>query len=235
MNRRNNDLFRSNAVHQQTDSRNICNGIHGTDFMEMNLGYRDSVRMALCLSDQTVDCHNILFHLLRKIQMITHNVLDVVEAAMVMMVRMLVVMIVCMLVIMCMVMLFVHVHMVMVVVMLLAAVLMMMCMTFVTVLMTFMVVLMPFVVMLMALVAVLMLFVAVLVVLMTMLVVLMTVLVVPMAVLMSLMIVFMLMMVVEHLLRLFFSMHQHTHMGSANAALAHRLLHKFHTRNSQTV
>ena len=49
------------------------------------------------------------------------------------------------------------------------------------------------------------------------------------------MIVFMLMMVVEHLLRLFFSMHQHTHMGSANAALAHRLLHKFHTRNSQTV
>ena len=217
MNRRNNDLFRSNAVHQQTDSRNICNGIHGTDFMEMNLGYRDSVRMALCLSNQTVDCHNILFHLLRKIQMITHNVLDVVEAAMVMMVRMLVVMIVCMLVIMCMVMLFVHVHMVMVVVMLLAAVLM------------------ALVAVLMLLMAVLMLFVAVLVVLMTMLVVLMTVLVVPMAVLMSLMIVFMLMMVVEHLLRLFFSMHQHTHMGSANAALAHRLLHKFHTRNSQTV
>ena len=50
--------------HQQTDSRNVRNGIHGTYFVEMDLRYRNPVRMALRLSNQTVDCHNILFHLL---------------------------------------------------------------------------------------------------------------------------------------------------------------------------
>jgi len=42
--------------------------------------------MALCLCDQAVNCHHILFYLLRKIQMITDDVLNVVEAAVVMMV-----------------------------------------------------------------------------------------------------------------------------------------------------
>ena len=41
--------------------------------------------MALRLRNQAVNCHHILLHLIRKIQMITDNMLNVVETAVVMM------------------------------------------------------------------------------------------------------------------------------------------------------
>ena len=196
MNRGNDDLIRGDAVHQQTSRRDVCNGIHGTHLVEVDLRYRNSVRMTLRLSDQTIDCHNILFHLLWKIQMVAHNVPDVMETAVVMMVCVIMCMLMSMVVIMCMA--FVHMLMIVVVVMLLMAVVMNMARTFLGTI--------KIVLILMVVTGLVSFFNAVMVV-----------------------------MVVEHLLRLFLSMHLHAHMGSANTALAHRLLHKLHTRDSQTV
>ena len=85
MNRGNDHLIRSNLVHQQADCCDIRNGIHGSHLVEMNLRNRNAVGMALRLRNQAVNCHHILLHLIRKIQMITDNMLNVVETAVVMM------------------------------------------------------------------------------------------------------------------------------------------------------
>ena len=85
MNRGNDHLIRSNLVHQQADCCDIRNGIHGSHLVEMDLRNRNAVGMALRLRNQAVNCHHILLHLIRKIQMITDNMLNVVETAVVMM------------------------------------------------------------------------------------------------------------------------------------------------------
>ena len=51
--------------------------------MKMNFRYRSAVGFALSFGDESVDCHHILLYLPGKMQMPFHNVLDIVEAAVV--------------------------------------------------------------------------------------------------------------------------------------------------------
>ena len=85
MNRGNDHLIRSNLVHQQADCRDIRNGIHGSHLVEMDLRNRNTVGMALRLRNQAVNCHHILLHLIRNIQMTTDDMLNVMETAVMMM------------------------------------------------------------------------------------------------------------------------------------------------------
>ena len=85
MNRGNDHLIRSNLVHQQADCRDIRNGIHGSHLVEMNLRNRNTVGMALRLRNQAVNCHHILLHLIRNVQMTTDDMLNVMETAVMMM------------------------------------------------------------------------------------------------------------------------------------------------------
>ena len=85
MNRGNDHLIRSNLVHQQADCRDIRNGIHGSHLVEMDLRNRNTVGMALRLRNQAVNCHHILLHLIRNVQMTTDDMLNVMETAVMMM------------------------------------------------------------------------------------------------------------------------------------------------------
>ena len=85
MNRGNDHLIRSNLVHQQADCCDIRNGIHGSHLVEMNLRNWNTVGMALRLRNQAVNCHHILLHLIRNVQMTTDDMLNVMETAVMMM------------------------------------------------------------------------------------------------------------------------------------------------------
>ena len=85
MNRRNDHLIRRNLVHQQADCRDIRNGIHGSHLVEMDLRNRNAVGMALRLRNQAVNCHHILLHLLRNVQVTADDMLNIMETAVVMM------------------------------------------------------------------------------------------------------------------------------------------------------
>ena len=85
MNRGNDHLIRSNLVHQQADCCDIRNGIHGSHLVEMDLRNRNTVGMALRLRNQAVNCHHILLHLIRNVQMTTDDMLNVMETAVMMM------------------------------------------------------------------------------------------------------------------------------------------------------
>ena len=85
MNRGDDHLIRSNLVHQQADCRDIRNGIHGSHLVEMNLRNRNTVGMALRLRNQAVNCHHILLHLIRNVQMTADDMLNVMETAVMMM------------------------------------------------------------------------------------------------------------------------------------------------------
>ena len=85
MNRGNDHLIRSNLVHQQADCRDIRNGIHGSHLVEMDLRNRNAVGMTLRLRNQAVNCHHILLHLIRNVQVTADDMLNVMETAVMMM------------------------------------------------------------------------------------------------------------------------------------------------------
>ena len=85
MNRGNDHLIRSNLIHQQADCRDIRNGIHGSHLVEMNLRNRNTVGMALRLRNQAVNCHHILLHLIRNVQVTADDMLNIMETAVMMM------------------------------------------------------------------------------------------------------------------------------------------------------
>ena len=85
MNRGDDHLIRSNLVHQQTDCRDIRNGIHGSHLVEMDLRNRNAVGMTLRLRNQAVNCHHILLHLIRNVQVTADDMLNVMETAVMMM------------------------------------------------------------------------------------------------------------------------------------------------------
>lgn len=51
--------------------------------MKMNFRYRSAVGFAFSFGDESVDCHHVLLYLPGKMQMSSHNVFDIVEAAVV--------------------------------------------------------------------------------------------------------------------------------------------------------
>ena len=85
MNRGDDHLIRSNLVHQQTDCRDIRNGIHGSHLVEMDLRNRNAGGMTLRLRNQAVNCHHILLHLIRNVQVTADDMLNVMETAVMMM------------------------------------------------------------------------------------------------------------------------------------------------------
>ena len=68
MNRRCDDLVCIQFMHQQTHSGNIRNGIHGADFMEMDLLNRNTMDMTFRLGDLFIYGHNIQFYHRRNCQ-----------------------------------------------------------------------------------------------------------------------------------------------------------------------
>ena len=85
MNRRNHYLVRCDLIHQHTDCRNIRNSIHRPNFMEMYFCDRLAMRLAFSLGYQHVDGHNIILHLLRKIQMTSDDMLNLMKPTMMVM------------------------------------------------------------------------------------------------------------------------------------------------------
>ena len=67
MDRRGDDLIRSQFMEQEAYARNICHRIHGAYLMEMDLVHRHSVGMGLGLGDQAVDCHDVVLYLFREV------------------------------------------------------------------------------------------------------------------------------------------------------------------------
>ena len=82
MNRRGNDFIRSQFVHYKADSGYVCDRVHGPDFMEMDVCYRNTVNMTLGFRDQLIDAQNVVFYLFGKIQMIPDNMLNAVKIIM---------------------------------------------------------------------------------------------------------------------------------------------------------
>ena len=68
MDRRGDDLIRSQFMEQKTYACNICHRIHGTYLMEMDLVHRHSVGMGLGLGDQGINCLHVFLHRGRNIQ-----------------------------------------------------------------------------------------------------------------------------------------------------------------------
>ena len=68
MDRRGDDLIRSQFMEQKAYARNICHRIHGTYLMEMDLVHRHSVGMGLGLGDQGINCLHVFLHRGRNIQ-----------------------------------------------------------------------------------------------------------------------------------------------------------------------
>ena len=97
------DLIRCQLVEKQADRGDIGDSIHGADFMEVDLAYRFVVSFAFGFRDEAIDRQDIGTNGFRKFQVVD-DMMDVVEAAvgvvMVMVMRVTVVMSVVMLVVM---------------------------------------------------------------------------------------------------------------------------------------
>ena len=68
MDRRGDDLIRSQFMEQKAYACNICHRIHGTYLMEMDLVHRHSVGMGLGLGDQGINCLHVFLHRGRNLQ-----------------------------------------------------------------------------------------------------------------------------------------------------------------------
>ena len=74
------DLIRCQLVEKQADGGDIGDSIHGTDFMEVDLAYRFVVSFAFGFRDEAIDRQDIGTNSFRKFQVVD-DMMDVVEAA----------------------------------------------------------------------------------------------------------------------------------------------------------
>ena len=74
------DLIRCQLVEKQADGGDIGDSIHGTDFMEVDLAYRCVVSFAFGFRDEAIDRQDIGTNGFRKFQVVD-DMMDVVEAA----------------------------------------------------------------------------------------------------------------------------------------------------------
>ena len=74
------DLIRCQLVEKQADGGDIGDSIHGADFMEVDLAYRFVVSFAFGFRDEAVDRQDIGTNGFRKFQ-VNDDMMDVVEAA----------------------------------------------------------------------------------------------------------------------------------------------------------
>ena len=74
------DLIRCQLVEKQADGGDIGDSIHGADFMEVDLAYRFVVSFAFGFRDEAVDRQDIGTNGFRKFQVVD-DMMDVVEAA----------------------------------------------------------------------------------------------------------------------------------------------------------
>ena len=74
------DLIRCQLVEKQADGGNIGDSIHGADFMEVDLAYRFVVSFAFGFRDEAIDRQDIGTNGFRKFQVVD-DMMDVVEAA----------------------------------------------------------------------------------------------------------------------------------------------------------
>ena len=74
------DLIRCQLVEKQADGGDIGDSIHGADFMEVDLAYRFVVSFAFGFRDETIDRQDIGANGFRKFQVVD-DMMDVVEAA----------------------------------------------------------------------------------------------------------------------------------------------------------
>ena len=72
--------------HQQADRRHVGHGVQGTHLVEVDLLQGHAVDPALGLRQQPVDRQHVVFHVLRKVQMILDEMLDPVQPVMLVMV-----------------------------------------------------------------------------------------------------------------------------------------------------
>ena len=84
--RRDDDLIRRQPIHQQAHRRHVGDGVHRADLVEVDLLHRHAVRAALRLGNQAVDREDIVLHLLRQVQVPAHDMLNIVQAAVLVMV-----------------------------------------------------------------------------------------------------------------------------------------------------
>ena len=83
------DLIRCQLVEKQADRGDIGDSIHGADFMEVDLAYRFVVSFAFGFRDEAIDRQDIGTNGFRKFQVVD-DMMDVVEAAVGVIVMMLV-------------------------------------------------------------------------------------------------------------------------------------------------
>ena len=74
------DLIRCQLVEKQADRGDIGDSIHGADFMEVDLAYRFVVSFAFGFRDEAIDRQDIGTDGFRKFQVVD-DMMDVVEAA----------------------------------------------------------------------------------------------------------------------------------------------------------
>ena len=74
------DLIRCQLVEKQADRGDIGDSIHGADFMEVDLAYRFVVGFAFSFRDEAIDLQDIGANGFRKFQVVD-DMMDVVEAA----------------------------------------------------------------------------------------------------------------------------------------------------------
>ena len=74
------DLIRCQLVEKQADGGDIGDSIHGADFMEVDLAYRFVVGFAFGFCDEAIDRQDIGANGFRKFQVVD-DMMDVVEAA----------------------------------------------------------------------------------------------------------------------------------------------------------
>lgn len=74
------DLIRCQLVEKQADGGDIGDSIHGADFMEVDLAYRFVVSFAFGFRDEAIDRQDIGTNGFRKFQVVD-DMMDVVEAA----------------------------------------------------------------------------------------------------------------------------------------------------------
>ncbi len=84
VNGRNYHLIHCQPVHQHTDRCNISHRVHGANFMKVYLRHRDAVGMAFRLRNQRVHCHNVILHPPGQGKMPADNVLNIMQAAVMM-------------------------------------------------------------------------------------------------------------------------------------------------------
>lgn len=90
---RDDDLVRRETMHEQTNGGDVCDGVHGADFVEVDLAHWFAVGFAFGVGDEAVNGHDVVSDCGWQRKMAAHDVLDVVEAGVVVMdVRMVVMM-----------------------------------------------------------------------------------------------------------------------------------------------